>query len=299
MWGGYNEELFVYSPEKLIEYPGARIIISTEKYYIDIMNEIKQLGVENERIELFRFELSEEVKNGLNKRTIDLGDFLYKQNCVFTCKELTFIPGGSGILDYIFIKTIAQISGVKEYLEIGTYIGESINNLSDCCEKLYSVTAAVDAPYSSRSGNRQLGLPDYTERLTNDKKVIHYFVDSKQFDFSKHRDTVDLYFIDGDHSYDGVLCDTKNIFANKKEDAIVIWHDFKIDNQYRAETINAVKDVLEKDFENVYVTNNNMCGIYIPKTRMEEFHFKMREMKYEENAPLYTYDITLKNIQIK
>lgn len=77
-------------------------------------------------------------------------------------------------------------------MEIGTYVGESINILTDCCEKLYSVTAPVDGPFSMRTWCRNNKLPDYSERLTYNEKIIHYFCDSKQFDFSKHGDMVDL-----------------------------------------------------------------------------------------------------------
>lgn len=165
------------------------------------------------------------------------------------------------------------------------------------CDRCYSVTAPIGSEYSMRNWCKKHKMPDYSERLTYSEKIIHYYGDSKEFDFSRHGDTVDIYFIDGDHSYNGVYCDTKNIFQNKKEDAIVVWHDFKIArNQYNAEVVNAVGDVLGKEFENVYVTNNNMCGIYIPKKRIEEFRFVLRERKYEENAPLYTYDIILNNL---
>ncbi len=236
--------------------------------------------------------LSGGIEEALDRRTIDLGNFLFTQAAI-CCKELTFIPGGSGILDFVFLKQIAILYGCREYLEIGTYIGESINVLTECCEKLYSVTAPLGSSYSMKEWCKEAGLPDYSERLTYNKKIVHYFTDSKQFDFANHADTVDLYFIDGDHSYAGVYCDTKNIFDHKKEDAIVVWHDFKNGNQYNVDVVKAVSDVLGNEFENVYVTDNNMCGIYIPKCR--KFEFSLHRRRYEENAILYTYDVELKN----
>ena len=59
------------------------------------------------------------------------------------------------------------------------------------------------------------------------------------------------------------------------------------------------RDTLDKkypvwqDFDNVYVTNNNVCGIYIPKNRIQEFDFLIYERKYQKNAPLYTYNVHL------
>lgn len=289
----------VYEPDALAKYKDITIIVAVVRdYYVDILKNIFKLGHVNSEIKLYNQDtiddLPKDIEQELNKRTIDLGKFLYSRNMKLNCKELTFISGGSGILDYIFLKTVVQVAGIKEYLEIGTYIGESINILTDCCEKLYSVTAGVDEDFSMRSFCKRYKIPDYSERLTNNEKIIHYYGDSKKFDFSKHSDTVDLYFIDGDHSYVGVYNDTKNVFEHKKKDAIVIWHDFRNeDNKYRVGTVKAVKDILGGDFKDVYVTNNNMCGIYIPEHRLGEFDFTLREMCYESDAPLYTYDVTL------
>ena len=57
--------------------------------------------------------------------------------------------------------------------------------------------------------------------------------------------------------------------------------------------IKAVQDVLGNDFDNVYITGNNACGIYIPPKRMKEFGFLIYERKYQENASLYTYNVHL------
>lgn len=239
-----------------------------------MLEDMKNMGITNSDIVVFKMGLEtvlpSEIEDMLDKRTINLGAWLHQQGKL-NLKELTFIAGGSGVLDYMFLKQIALISGSKEYMEVGTYIGESINILTDCCNKLYSVTLPEESleNYFVQSKNA-----DYQGRLSHNEKIIHYYTDSKVFDFSKHADSVDLYFIDGDHSYQGVYSDTKNIFSNRKEQSIVVWHDFKLgQNEYRAEVIKAVYDALGKDFDNVYVTNNNVCGIYIPKNRIQEFDF--------------------------
>ena len=63
------------------------------------------------------------------------------------------------------------------------------------------------------------------------------------------------------------------------------------------EVVSAVKDVLGKKFKNVYVTDHNMCGIYLPDACIKDFI--LHELKYEEDADLYTYDVILENCQIK
>lgn len=305
--GEVYDNVPVCAPEELIKCKDVKIIICTmQRWHREILEDIGKLGIANPDIELYKVTMEKsgvdwlDIERQLDARTIDLGQFLFTHNAQFDCKELTFLGGGSGILDYVFLKTIAQVSKAREYLEVGTYIGESINNLTDCCERLYSVTAVVGEGTLQRKACQFWKIPDYSDRLAYDKKITHYYGDSKEFDYSRHADTIDLYFIDGAHSYNGVYSDTKNIFLNKKEDAIVIWHDFiGLNNQYSMDVVKAVKDAIGEAFRNVYVTNNNICGIYIPENRFHEFDFVLRERKYEENAPLYTYDVTLDNIQMK
>lgn len=150
----------------------------------------------------------------------------------------------------------------------------------------------MEASFSMKNWCKIKNIPNFSERLTYSDKIKHFFVDSKMFDFTTIQDQIDLYFIDGDHSYKGVLNDTKNIFDTRKKDSIVVWHDFKLPgNEYNTDVIQAVKDALKDDFKNVYVTNNNMCGIYIPQKYAKTI--PLRELKYEEDAPLYTYDVLM------
>lgn len=298
-WGGGIEGLPIKSPEALKRLRNVKVIIASI-FWKEILETIKNIEID---ILIYMPMLRdndlkyEHIIEELNKRTIDLGAFMKKEKEI-VCKELTFTTGDSTVLDYAFLKVLAERYGCKSYLEIGTYIGESINILTDCCEKLYSVTAPINGQYSMSRFCQRWNVPDYSERLTYNKKITHFFTDSKLFDFSHIEDEIDLYFIDGDHSYSGVYADTKNIFNIRKDNSIVVWHDFREDGfAYNVEVISAVKDALGNRFENVYVTNCNLCGVYLPDDYIQDF--KMRELKYEENAELYTYDVVLKNCQIK
>lgn len=298
-WGMEIEGLQVKSPCVLKEQRDVRLFIASN-YWKEILEAVK--GYDWLEVSIYKAEIDNYAKNieqiteELNKRTIDLGDFLRKQGEI-KCKELTFIPGGSGILDYAFLYALAQKYQCKTYLEIGTYIGESINILTDYCDKLYSITAPRQEKYSMASWCKSRNLPDYSERLARSDKIVHFYTDSKVFDYSKIQDAIDLYFIDGDHSYEGVYEDTKNVFNTKSGNAIVVWHDFRNDVfQYNMEVVNGVKDALGDKFKDVHVTNSNLCGIYIPHKYIKDFLLK--ELKHSENEDLYVYDITLENCQV-
>ena len=49
--------------------------------------------------------------------------------------------------------------------------------------------------------------------------------DSRTFDFSPYENAIDLIFIDGDHSNEGVLADCRKSFDMVRSGTI-IWHDY-------------------------------------------------------------------------
>jgi predicted O-methyltransferase YrrM len=58
------------------------------------------------------------------------------------------------------------------------------------------------------------------------EKIELLFGDSAAFDFSPYQRKVDLFFIDGAHSYDYVRSDTENALACVRPGGVIAWHDF-------------------------------------------------------------------------
>ncbi|MBR1421469.1 MAG: class I SAM-dependent methyltransferase [Selenomonadaceae bacterium] len=204
--------------------------------------------------------------------------------------------GGSGVFDYALLYSLARKFNCKKYLEIGTYIGVSINILTDICDELHSITAEPGAPYSMKNWCKARNIPDYSERLTYSPKIVHHYGDSKTFNFNSIPQNIDLYFIDGDHSFNGVYCDTINVFKHRKPKSIVVWHDFKGGNR---EVAWAVKSALSpEEWKNVFCFDMNICGIYLEPEYQRDLKFNNVHWT-EERQDLWCYDLEIKNIHTR
>lgn len=296
-----QRELFygrkVYSPEVLNMNLDACVVIGSTKFEIEIYNALKNMGILNVvRYAEWKKGRESGIKNlldELNKnRSIDLGKFLMEFSPI-NLGKMTFFYGGSGVLDYAFLYALAKKFNIRSYLEIGSYIGESINLMAGLCDVCYSMTAEPGSIYSMRNICKQLNIPDYSERLSYKDNIKHIYCNSQEYDFTLISDDIDMYFIDADHSYQGVYIDTKNVFAHKHEGSIVVWHDFVTGGGYN-DVAAAVSDFLgEEEFKNVYCTDNNMCGIYLPKEYQGILELHSREYLEGAKQKLYTYDTVL------
>jgi hypothetical protein len=57
-------------------------------------------------------------------------------------------------------------------------------------------------------------------------KIQPLFGDSASFDYSPFIDRIDLFFIDGAHSYEYVRSDTLNALKCCRPGGVIAWHDF-------------------------------------------------------------------------
>jgi len=57
-------------------------------------------------------------------------------------------------------------------------------------------------------------------------KIQTLFGDSAAFDFSPYHRKIDLFFIDGAHSYEYVRSDTENALQCVRPGGVIAWHDF-------------------------------------------------------------------------
>lgn len=196
--------------------------------------------------------------------TTDLTQFLIQNKAVVD--NYTFLDGSSLVTDLALLRSLASSFESCEYLEIGTWRGESLLNVAAVANHCTSINLSPDDIIA-------MGLPEKYARLhgcllkdQTNIKTIH--ANSRMFNFNSLNQKYDLIFIDGDHSYEGVKSDTEKVFSLlNDENSIIVWHDYGYNPEHpRHSVIAAIWDGLPvEDHKYLYHVSNTMCAIYTKK----------------------------------
>lgn len=217
------------------------------------------------------WELRTDIAGVLYGKMLNLAKFISSCHTEQVLPAMSFTWGGSGVLDYLLLRTLVAKYQLKSYFEIGTYIGDSIAAVSDLAKTCYSVSVPEDHPAHMKNWCKTRHMNDYSGKLVKGDNVVPLMYDSKFFPWDEFKDKVDLYFIDGDHSFQGVLVDSLNIAERMDwENDIIVWHDCR-SVFILEEVVEAIRMALGEHFDNFYIFDNCMCGIYLPPKYKKDF----------------------------
>jgi len=148
---------------------------------------------------------------------------------------LWFQPTAWFTADLVNLCLICQIVQPKVVFEIGTALGHAalhfaLNTPPD------STIYTLDLPQDERATLRMTAMDgDFAERRNQELlferdaagcKVTKLWGDSATFDFSPYEGRVDLFFIDGAHSYEYVKNDTECALRCVRPGGVIAWHDY-------------------------------------------------------------------------
>ena len=176
----------------------------------------------------------------------------------------SFLPGTSLITDMVLLKLLAKRFDNCAYLEIGSWRGESLANVSDISSDCTSLTLSSDDLRAMNFGEQFIRVHGFFSNHIETVQRIER--NSHTFDFESLGRTFDLFFIDGDHSYEGVFNDSRKIFPlRRNEKSIIVWHDYGFDTEnVRYTTLKGILDgVPNNKHKNLYHVSNTMCAVYI------------------------------------
>lgn len=194
--------------------------------------------------------------------TIDICDLI--PDFGESLNNYTFLDGVSLVTDIALLKSLARSFNNCAYLEIGSWRGESISNVYEVTKDCTSITLSEEEMKEMKFNNDFIKVHGIFSNDLENLKIIKH--NSQTFDFSKFNKTFDLIFIDGDHSYEGVLIDTMNTFKLRKDkNSIIVWHDYgNSTEKVRHSVLAAILDGVRKDYhKNLYHVSNTLCAVYI------------------------------------
>jgi predicted O-methyltransferase YrrM len=198
-------------------------------------------------------------ENGLP--SIDITEILPNLN--ETINHYTYLDGTSRVIDIVLLKGLAKQFTNCDYLEIGSWRGESIINVAENTNTCFSLSLSDKEMKEIGFKDKQIELNRYF--IKDHPKITHIEANSQTFDFSLLKQKFDLIFVDGDHHFESVVKDTQNVFKLlKNENSIIVWHDYA--NSYestRWEVLDAI--IAGTPAENrkyLYKVSNTLCAIY-------------------------------------
>ena len=146
-----------------------------------------------------------------------------------------WLPGGTPPQDLFAILRVLRWLNPRRIFEIGTSEGITTAHLAMNSEaEIYT----LDLPRELAGNLKGYSLGDLSLLQPRDQigrayqpfnrngQIRQLFGDSRTFDFTPYRRSVDLVFVDGCHLYEGVLSDSRNAFDLLGDSGIILWHDF-------------------------------------------------------------------------
>lgn len=204
-----------------------------------------------------------EKKYGFTKGLpcVDFKDFLPEGG--IGIQPFAFLDGGSLPTDLALLKILCVRNKVGDYLEIGTWRGESVANVAATGARCVTVNLPDDEM-------RRMGLDEdyirmhryFSEGLPN---VEHVQAHSHHYDFTKLNRKFDLIFIDGDHHSESIRKDTMTAFSLlKDEHSVIVWHDYALSPETpRFEVLAGILDGCPPECRpHLYHISNTLCAVY-------------------------------------
>jgi hypothetical protein len=183
-----------------------------------------------------------------------------------TLTHSTFLDGTSPVIDVAFIQALVRQFQQCDYLEIGSWRGESIMSVLPFCHSVTSIGLSEKEMVEMNFPKEVIEVDGLF--IKNNSKVKRILHNSTTFDFSALHQKFDVIFIDGDHHYEAVKSDTINAFKLlKDESSVIVWHDcgFNFSDQ-RNEVIAGILDGTAPEKRgDIYRVTNTLCAIYSAK----------------------------------
>jgi predicted O-methyltransferase YrrM len=148
------------------------------------------------------------------------------------------VDGNTSLLELIVLNTLLRKVGAKNAFEIGTFDGRTALNFAANIAQgghVYTLDLpAADVPHTRfqlSTGDHAYALKASSgarfQNTPHAAQITQLYGDSGAFEFSPYHRTIDFVFIDGSHTRDYVLNDSRvALRLLRKEGGLILWHDY-------------------------------------------------------------------------
>jgi predicted O-methyltransferase YrrM len=176
-----------------------------------------------------------------------------------------FLDGGCLPTDLALLRALCRMLKAEDYLEIGTWRGESLANVAAEGPRCVSINLPDETMREMGMSHDYIAMHRFFSRdLPN---VEHIQADSRSFDFTSLKRKFDLIFIDGDHHTESIIHDTRSVLGLlKNENAVVVWHDYAFSPESpRFSVLSGILQACDvHKHRHLYHVSHSLCAIYMP-----------------------------------
>ena len=216
-------------------------------------------------------ELQEYFDRPPGLRQIDLLDIL--PDLRESISPYSYLEGQALPTDIALLKGLAKKKPGCRYLEIGSWRGESLANMAAVCAECVAITLPPDDMRAAGYSEAAIACEGFFARNFQNVRFIKH--NSRTFDFRQFGPYFDVVFIDGDHSPDAVMDDTRNAFSIlRNQNSVIVWHDYGLTPEsINYPTLNGIrKGCPPEKLQFVFHVSNTLCAVFIgaePRLRSE------------------------------
>jgi predicted O-methyltransferase YrrM len=217
--------------------------------------------------------------------TADISEFIDESEEIL---PYSFLEGSSLPTDFALLRSICRKNHAEDYLEIGTWRGESVANIAPFVKNCFSLNLPDEMMRLMGMDEDYIGMHRYFSK--DIPNITHLQADSQTFIFASLNKKFDVIFLDGDHHTESIAKDTQNAFRLLKDDnSVIVWHDYGLGTETtRFNVLAGILDGCPKEnIKHLYRVSHTLCAIY---TRKE---FKASYVK-PNSKPGVSFEVGLK-----
>ena len=179
---------------------------------------------------------------------------------------ITIYKGVRGTMNAADVSTIIEeCKNCTKYVETGSYLGLSSLVAASFSNAIVYAHDIWETDWSLLKGGPPPKVDDYFLRFYEMVKKnnlcsrIIPIRGSSHYTLSIHDDdSIDLAFVDGDHSYEGCYTDLTMLYPKMKKDSVILVHDCYTRND---NTLKAVVQFLQDNYMTKYEPISESCGM--------------------------------------